>query len=182
MRTLVVTNDFPPRPGGIQAFVAALASRQPEGEVVVYAPAWKGAPAFDAAQGFPVVRHPGTLMLPGPSVLRRAREIALEVAPDLHIGHAVAEGSPIDMLLEMSKECTMVVMGSRGLSGISGMVLGSVSGAVVSHASCPVVVMPPRISGEPPSLLSRAAGAVGRNVLAAAGTAGRPGYQRPTSR
>lgn len=71
----------------------------------------------------------------------RAREIALDVAPDLHIGHAVAEGSPIDMLLEMSKECTMVVMGSRGLSGISGMVLGSVSGAVVSHASCPVVVV-----------------------------------------
>ena len=71
----------------------------------------------------------------------RARDIALEVAPDLHIGHAVAEGSPIDMLLEMSKESTMVVMGSRGLSGISGMVLGSVSGAVVSHASCPVVVV-----------------------------------------
>ena len=71
----------------------------------------------------------------------RAREIALEIAPDLHIGHAVAEGSPIDMLLEMSKESTMVVMGSRGLSGISGMVLGSVSGAVVSHASCPVVVV-----------------------------------------
>lgn len=71
----------------------------------------------------------------------RAREIALEVAPDLHIGHAVAEGSAIDMLLEMSKESTMVVMGSRGLSGISGMVLGSVSGAVVSHASCPVVVV-----------------------------------------
>lgn len=71
----------------------------------------------------------------------RAREVALEVAPDLHIGHAVAEGSAIDMLLEMSKESTMVVMGSRGLSGISGMVLGSVSGAVVSHASCPVVVV-----------------------------------------
>lgn len=71
----------------------------------------------------------------------RAREIALEVAPDLRIGHAVAEGSPIDMLLEMSRDCTMVVMGSRGLSGLSGMVLGSVSGAVVSHAYCPVVVV-----------------------------------------
>ena len=76
MRTLVVTNDFPPRPGGIQAFVHSLASRQPEGEVVVYAPAWKGAAAFDAAQRFPVVRHPTSLMLPTPDVLRRAREIA----------------------------------------------------------------------------------------------------------
>ena len=76
MRTLVVTNDFPPRPGGIQAFVHALASRQPDGEVVVYAPAWRGAAAFDAEQRFPVVRHPGRLMLPVPAVLRRAREVA----------------------------------------------------------------------------------------------------------
>ncbi|WCZ39865.1 universal stress protein [Corynebacterium jeddahense] len=73
--------------------------------------------------------------------VERAREIALQVAPDLRIGHAVAEGSPIDMLLEMSRDCTMIVMGSRGLSGLSGMVLGSVSGAVVSHAHCPVVVV-----------------------------------------
>lgn len=76
MRTLVVTNDFPPRPGGIQAFVHSLASRQPDGEIVVYAPAWKGAASFDAAQPFPVVRHPTSLMLPTPDVLRRARSIA----------------------------------------------------------------------------------------------------------
>nr|VDG61837.1 universal stress protein family protein [Streptococcus thermophilus] len=70
-----------------------------------------------------------------------AREIALDVAPDIKIGHTVAEGSPIDMLLDLSKESTMIVMGSRGLGGLSGMVLGSVSAAVVSHASCPVVVV-----------------------------------------
>ncbi|WKD58332.1 Universal stress protein [Corynebacterium capitovis DSM 44611] len=71
----------------------------------------------------------------------RARDIALEVAPDIEIGHVIAEGSPIDMLLELSKGAAMIVMGSRGLGGLSGMVLGSVSGAVVSHASCPVVVI-----------------------------------------
>jgi phosphatidylinositol alpha-1,6-mannosyltransferase len=76
LRTLVVTNDFPPRPGGIQAFVHSLAARQPAGKIVVYAPAWKGAAAFDAEQGFPVVRHRTSLMLPEPRVLRRAREIA----------------------------------------------------------------------------------------------------------
>ncbi|QMV84118.1 universal stress protein [Corynebacterium hindlerae] len=70
-----------------------------------------------------------------------ARAIASEVAPDIKIGHTVAEGSPIDMLLEMSKNCTMIVMGSRGLGGLSGMVMGSVSAAVVSHAECPVVVV-----------------------------------------
>ena len=76
MRTLVVTNDFPPRPGGIQAFVHALAVRQPADELVVYAPAWKGAPAFDARQPYPVVRHPTSLVLPVPGVLRRLRELA----------------------------------------------------------------------------------------------------------
>lgn len=75
------------------------------------------------------------------STIDDAREIALSVNPDLLIGHAVAEGSPIDMLLEMSRDAAMIVMGSRGLGGLSGMVLGSVSGAVVSHASCPVVVV-----------------------------------------
>jgi phosphatidylinositol alpha-1,6-mannosyltransferase len=75
-RTLVVTNDFPPRPGGIQAYVHALAVRQPTGSVVVYAPAWPGSTTFDAAQPFPVVRHPTSLMLPVPGVLRRARAVA----------------------------------------------------------------------------------------------------------
>lgn len=70
-----------------------------------------------------------------------ARAVAHEVAPEIKIGHTIAEGSPIDMLLEMAKESTMIVMGSRGLGGLSGMVMGSVSAAVVSHATCPVVVV-----------------------------------------
>ncbi|MDQ3476678.1 MAG: alpha-(1-2)-phosphatidylinositol mannosyltransferase, partial [Actinomycetota bacterium] len=39
-RTLVVTNDFPPRQGGIQTFVEALVRRQPADSVVVFAPTW----------------------------------------------------------------------------------------------------------------------------------------------
>lgn len=73
--------------------------------------------------------------------IEKAREIAHEVAPGILIGHTIAEGSPIDMLLEMSSDVTMLVLGSRGLGGLSGMVLGSVSAAVVSHAHCPVVVV-----------------------------------------
>lgn len=76
MRTLLVTNDFPPRPGGIQSFVHSLAVRQPAGEIVAYAPAWRGAAAFDARQPFPVIRHPTSLMLPVPDVLRRVRAVA----------------------------------------------------------------------------------------------------------
>jgi phosphatidylinositol alpha-1,6-mannosyltransferase len=55
--------------------VHALAVRLPEGSVTVYAPAWAGAAGFDAAQPFPVERHPTSLMLPVPSVARRAARL-----------------------------------------------------------------------------------------------------------
>jgi phosphatidylinositol alpha-1,6-mannosyltransferase len=71
-RTLIVTNDFPPRQGGIQSFVHGLAVRQPPGSVVVYASDYAGSAAFDAAQPFPVLRHPTGLLLPTPAARRRA--------------------------------------------------------------------------------------------------------------
>lgn len=74
-RTLLISNDFPPRTGGIQSYVHELATRLPAGRLVVYAPAWPGAVEFDAAQPFPVIRHPGSLMLPLPTVARRARQL-----------------------------------------------------------------------------------------------------------
>lgn len=76
-RTLVVTNDFPPRPGGIQAFVHSLLLNQPDpASVLVYAPKWSGDAAFDAEQPFEVVRHRTSLMLPEPLVAHRAAELA----------------------------------------------------------------------------------------------------------
>jgi phosphatidylinositol alpha-1,6-mannosyltransferase len=75
-RTLLVTNDFPPRPGGIQSFVHNLAVRQPSGSVVVYASTWRGAEKFDAEQPFEVVREPTTVLLPTPAVARRAARLA----------------------------------------------------------------------------------------------------------
>jgi phosphatidyl-myo-inositol dimannoside synthase len=89
-KTLVLTNDFPPRQGGIQSFVHALASARPPGSVVVYAPSWDASVAFDAAQPFPVIRHPGSLMLPLPGVLRRAQEIVKEHGCDTVLFGAAA--------------------------------------------------------------------------------------------
>jgi phosphatidylinositol alpha-1,6-mannosyltransferase len=75
-RTLLITNDFPPRPGGIQQFVHNLAVRQPAGSVVVYASTWRGAAAFDAEQPLEVVREDTSVLLPTPRVARRAAELA----------------------------------------------------------------------------------------------------------
>lgn len=78
VRTLLVTNDFPPRTGGIQTYLQAFADRLPAGELAVYAPAWPGAAEFDAASPVPVHRHPTSLMLPVPAVAARAVALARE--------------------------------------------------------------------------------------------------------
>lgn len=74
-----MTNDFPPRPGGIQNYLNSLATRLPADDLVVYAPSWESSTGshgeFDAAAPFEVVRHPTSLMLPTPDVLKRAKEI-----------------------------------------------------------------------------------------------------------
>ncbi|MBY8886230.1 glycosyltransferase family 4 protein [Streptomyces sp. PTM05] len=80
-KTLIVTNDFPPRPGGIQAFVHSMALRLDPGKVVVYASTWKDGSevaAFDADQPFPVVRDRTSMLLPTPRVTRRAAGLLRE--------------------------------------------------------------------------------------------------------
>jgi phosphatidyl-myo-inositol dimannoside synthase len=78
-RVLLVTNDFPPRRGGIQSYLRDFVARLVDTgahSVLVYAPQWKGADAYDAeAAGYRVVRHPGTLMLPVPAVDTRMRRL-----------------------------------------------------------------------------------------------------------
>src|SRR4029077_3069718 len=75
-RTLIVTNDFPPRQGGIQSFVHELALRLPPDDLTVYAPNWDGVREFDARQSFEGVRPPTSRMIPWPGVPRRAAELA----------------------------------------------------------------------------------------------------------
>ncbi len=80
----MVTNDFPPRRGGIQSYLGEFVGRLVEAgshSVTVYAPQWKGAQAYDdaaCAAGYRVVRHPGTLMLPVPAVDSRMRRLIAE--------------------------------------------------------------------------------------------------------
>ena len=78
-KTLIVTNDFPPRPGGIQAFLHNMALRLEPERLVVYASTWKrgregveATAAFDAEQPFTVVRDSTTMLLPTPAATRTA--------------------------------------------------------------------------------------------------------------
>jgi phosphatidyl-myo-inositol dimannoside synthase len=74
-RTLVVTNDFPTRQGGIEAFVLALCHRMPPSEVVVYTATMPGDTAYDAGLPFRVVRDPARRLLPTGAVAGRTRRV-----------------------------------------------------------------------------------------------------------
>jgi phosphatidylinositol alpha-1,6-mannosyltransferase len=81
-RTLVVTNDFPPRTGGIQTFVGELTRRRSPDCVVAYTSVWAGSEHYDRSLGFPVVRHRGSVMLPTPAVARRAEQLLVDYGCD----------------------------------------------------------------------------------------------------
>ncbi len=102
-RILLVTNDFPPRRGGIQSyleqFVCRLAATG-EQDITVYAPQWKGAQDYDRAAPFRVVRHPTTLMLPEPGVDARMRALIGDLGVDTVWFGAAA---PLALLAERAR-------------------------------------------------------------------------------
>jgi phosphatidylinositol alpha-1,6-mannosyltransferase len=76
-RTLVITNDFPPRPGGIQTFGYEIVRRFEPDSVTVLTSDWEGAAEFDAAQDFKIIRANTKTLLPSKSTLSMAREIVV---------------------------------------------------------------------------------------------------------
>ena len=69
MKHLLVTNDFPPKIGGIQSYLWELWRRLPADEVTVLASAYPGAGEFDRAAGFRIERSTDKVLLPRRAVL-----------------------------------------------------------------------------------------------------------------
>lgn len=74
------------------------------------------------------------------AALERDVEPVRAATDGITIRTAVAQGSAARVLLDASKNADLMVVGSRGLGGFAGLVLGSVSEQVVRHAACPVLV------------------------------------------
>jgi len=116
-RVLLVTNDFPPRRGGIQSYLVEFVSRLAatgEHTLTVYAPQWKDAETFDArTAGYHVVRHPGTLMLPGAGVDIRMRRLIAEHGIDTVWFGAAA---PLGLLAHRARQAgaTRVLASTHG--------------------------------------------------------------------
>jgi nucleotide-binding universal stress UspA family protein len=69
-------------------------------------------------------------------------DTALGDTTDVRVDSVLVSGSAADVLLGMAKGADLVVVGSRGVGGFRGLLLGSVSQQVAHHAACPVVVVP----------------------------------------
>ena len=71
---------------------------------------------------------------------RRARELGLDAQPRTAVRDGSVAGAILDVADELDAEA--IVLGSRGLTGVKSLLLGSVSHAVLQHADRPVVVVP----------------------------------------
>ncbi|WP_456789315.1 universal stress protein [Cellulomonas sp. P5_C5] len=65
----------------------------------------------------------------------------MERYPDVSVTSMVHRGGPAHVLLAASEDAELLVVGSRGLGGFRGLLLGSVSQAILHHATCPVAVV-----------------------------------------
>ena len=73
--------------------------------------------------------------------------VAAEADVSVPISTKVVIGHPSNVLVEVSKDADLLVVGCRGHGRVLGMVLGSVSNHCTHHAHCPVVVVPSPAQG-----------------------------------
>ena len=74
-------------------------------------------------------------------ILRAALEAVGKIPGEVHT--EMIEGSPAEAIIDVAdtRKSDLIVMGSRGLSGLAGLLVGSTSNKVVGHAPCPVLIV-----------------------------------------
>ncbi|MYQ99518.1 MULTISPECIES: universal stress protein [unclassified Streptomyces] len=75
------------------------------------------------------------------SEVTSAVEEAVAAHPTVQVSTVARYGTPASVLLEASRGAALLVVGSRGLGGFKGLLLGSVAQHCVQHAHCPVLVL-----------------------------------------
>jgi nucleotide-binding universal stress UspA family protein len=76
------------------------------------------------------------------TVLRTVAAEAADVLGRDRVAWSVAEGDPVRALHGAAEDAQLLVVGSRGIGGVAGLLLGSTANGIVSNAPCPVVVLP----------------------------------------
>jgi nucleotide-binding universal stress UspA family protein len=83
----------------------------------------------------------GTCEETGSILLKEAEAAVHEQSPGLSVTTLLTPLTPAGALVEASGDADLVVVGSRGHGGFTGLLLGSVGSQVVHHSQCPVVVV-----------------------------------------
>jgi phosphatidylinositol alpha-1,6-mannosyltransferase len=113
-RTLVVTNDFPPRIGGVQQYVWNLVRHLPPDRVAVLAPNWPGWREHDASQPFPVHRRPTRFLWPTDHLARRVRAVAREHNAEVVLfGHGLPLALLAPALTRTGIPCVVLTHGAE---------------------------------------------------------------------
>lgn len=107
MTSLLVTNDFPPKIGGIQSYLWELWRRLPAAETTVMTTPYSGDRAWDAAQPFRVVRRREPVLLPTPGLARDVDALARELAADVIF---LDPALPLGMLTARLRAAPVVVV------------------------------------------------------------------------
>jgi len=102
------------------------------------------------------------------ALVATAYDHAREVAPDANISTDTLVGHAVPRLLEVSQGAELLVLGNRGRGGFTGLLLGSVSQRMATHAPCPVVVVRGRPVPDGPVVAGVSDAPAGDQVLAAA--------------
>jgi nucleotide-binding universal stress UspA family protein len=127
------------------------------------------APAMDADIDAVAVWHSPTLVLSPPpvefthppelhmkKVLTATVDAVFGADRPRNLRLLVREGHPAELLAGRGCDATMIIVGSRGLGGLKGLLQGSVSRYVSAHASCPVLVVHGAQRGHPDPVTSSA--------------------------
>lgn len=104
-----------------------------------------------------------------------AADVAEALGPDHEVECRILHGGRRKSLLAVADGADLLVIDAARSPSASSLL----AHRIIAAATCPVVVLPPALTGEPPSGISRAGRAVGEVVLRAVGTSGRPGYRPP---
>jgi nucleotide-binding universal stress UspA family protein len=114
---------------------------------VVHAFVW---PAMHVPTGpSPLGPQDGGLRQEVDRLVAEAVERARTAAPGIEVGHAVVSGEPLATLETESRTADLVVVGSRGMGGFVGLLVGSTAVHLAAHGRCPVLVVreEPRTDG-----------------------------------
>jgi nucleotide-binding universal stress UspA family protein len=133
--------------GAVQALRFAIEEARIRGSGLRAVSAWHVPPAVYGAGWAPASTDLDEFRKLAEASLRESVEEAGATAAGVEVTPVVREGNPVDVLLEESEGADLLVLGTRGMGGFKGLLLGSVSHQCANHASCPVVIVPTKSHG-----------------------------------